>query len=80
MVEAKNPWQVTPAGLDQVLRGLQRIHCGYFISDFLAGVLQPPAVELGPSCVALEQLFGYMVRNGKVYGVLTTMKGWCFLR
>jgi hypothetical protein len=21
-----------------------------------------------------------MVRNGKVYGVLTTMKGWCFLR
>ena len=26
MVEAKNPWQVTPAGLDQVLQGPQRIH------------------------------------------------------
>src|SRR5204863_6994449 len=22
---------------------------------------------------------GYMVRNGKAYGILTTMKGWCFL-
>jgi len=80
MVEAKNPWQVTPAGLDQVLRGPQRIHCGYFISDFLAGVLQVPAGELTPSRLALEQLFGYMVRNGKAYGVLTTMKGWSFLR
>ena len=80
MVEAKNPWQVTPARLDQVLQGPQRIHYGYFISDFLAGVLQLPAGELSPSRLALEQLFGYMVRNGKVYGVLTTMKGWCFLR
>ena len=28
----------------------------------------------------MEQLYGYMVRNGKAYGILTTMKGWCFLR
>ena len=27
----------------------------------------------------LEQLYGYMVRNGKSYDVLTTMKGWCLL-
>jgi len=80
MVEAKNPWQVIPAGLDQVVQGPQRIQCGYFISDFLAGVLQVPAGELSPSRLALEQLFGYMVRNGKAYGVLTTMKGWSFLR
>ena len=79
MVEAKNLWQVTPAGLDQVLRGPQRIHYGYFISDFLAGVLQLPAGDLSPFRLALEPLFGYMVRNGKAYGILTTMKGWCFL-
>jgi len=30
--------------------------------------------------LALEQLYGYLVRNAKVYGVLTTMKGWCFVR
>jgi hypothetical protein len=30
-------------------------------------------------CLAVEQIFGYMVRNGKTYGILTTMKGWCFL-
>lgn len=33
-----------------------------------------------PARLAVEQLYGYMVRNGKAYGVLTTMKGWCFLR
>ena len=33
-----------------------------------------------PARLAVEQLYGYMVRNGKVYGVLSTMKGWSFLR
>jgi hypothetical protein len=33
-----------------------------------------------PARLAIEQLYGYMVRNGKVYGILTTMKGWCFLQ
>jgi hypothetical protein len=33
-----------------------------------------------PARLALEQLYGSMVRNGKAYGILTTMKGWCFLR
>lgn len=28
----------------------------------------------------MEQLYDYMVQNGKAYDVLTTMKGWCFLR
>jgi hypothetical protein len=41
---------------------------------------QVPLTGVYPARLALEQLFGYMVRNGKVYGVLTTMKGWCFLR
>jgi hypothetical protein len=29
--------------------------------------------------LAVEQLFGYMVRNAKTLGILSTMKGWCFL-
>src|SRR5579871_5068126 len=29
--------------------------------------------------LAVEQIYGYMVRNAIVFGVLTTMKGWCFL-
>ena len=33
-----------------------------------------------PARLALERLYGYMVRNGKALGILTTMKGWCFLR
>lgn len=33
-----------------------------------------------PARLALEQLYGYMVRNGKGLGILTTMNGWCFLR
>jgi len=42
--------------------------------------LQLPLGELTPSHLALEQLFGYMVRNEKTYDVLATMKGWSFLR
>jgi hypothetical protein len=33
-----------------------------------------------PAGLGVEQTYGYMVRNGIVYGILTTMKGWCFLR
>jgi hypothetical protein len=29
--------------------------------------------------LAVEQLFGYLVWNGKTIGILSTMKGWCFL-
>ena len=28
----------------------------------------------------MEQLYGYMVRNGCPFGVLSTFKGWCFLQ
>ena len=28
--------------------------------------------------LAVEQLYGYMVRNSKTYGILTTLRGWCF--
>jgi len=74
MVEAKNPWQVTPGRIDQVIQSIAYL-C--VISDFLDAV---PLTGLYPARLALEQLYGYMVRNGKTYGVLTTMKGWCFLR
>ena len=41
---------------------------------------QVPLAGNFPARLAVEQLYGYMVRNGKVYGILTTMKGWCFLQ
>jgi len=39
-----------------------------------------PVDGIHPARLAVEQLYGYMVRNAKVFGVLSTMKGWCFLR
>ena len=38
-----------------------------------------PVSGIHPGRLAVEQLFGYMVRNAKTHGILTTMKGWCFL-
>jgi hypothetical protein len=31
-----------------------------------------------PGRLAVEQLYGYMVRNSKTLGILTTLRGWCF--
>ena len=31
-----------------------------------------------PGRLAVEQLYGYMARNTKVFGILTTLRGWCF--
>ena len=47
------------------------------ISNFLDDV---PLTGEYPARLALEQQYRYIVRNGKAYGVLTTMKGWSFLR
>lgn len=74
MLEAKNPWQVTPALIDSVINSA--IH-SLFLTDTLD---QVPLVGYYPARLAIEQLYGYMVRNAKPYGILTTMKGWCFLR
>ena len=41
---------------------------------------QVPLDENYPGRLAVEQLYGYMVRNAKAFGILTTMKGWCFLQ
>jgi hypothetical protein len=48
-------------------------------------VLEWPLITLGTvpvgfhrGRVAVEQLYGYMARNGKAYGILTTLRGWCF--
>jgi hypothetical protein len=32
-----------------------------------------------PGRLAVEQTYGYMVRNGKQYGILTTVNGWVFM-
>ena len=80
MLEIKNPWQVTPAGIDQVIRATQSITYRCIISNLLDNNdnRDVPAREVASSRLALEQLYGYMVRNGKTYGVLATVKGWCF--
>jgi hypothetical protein len=39
-----------------------------------------PVEGLYPGRLAIEQLYGYMVRNHIAYGVLSTMKGWAFLQ
>ena len=74
MVEVKNPWQVMPALIDQVIQSITNQR---FLSDLLDLV---PLSARYHTRLALEQLYGYMVHNGKVYGVLTGLKGWCFLR
>jgi hypothetical protein len=29
-----------------------------------------------PGRLAVEQIYGYMIRNAKCLGIITTMKGW----
>jgi hypothetical protein len=56
---------------------VQGISCHCILTNLLD---QVPLSGRYPARLALEQLYGYMVRNGKEYGVLTTLKGWCFVR
>jgi hypothetical protein len=74
LLEVKNPWQVTPTFIDAVINGRTHLLSNIDIVD------EVPLTGLHPARLAVEQLYGYMVRNGKAYGVLTTMKGWCFFR
>lgn len=37
-----------------------------------------PVQGLHPGRLAIEQLYGYMTRNAKAFGILTTLRGWCF--
>ena len=69
---SRNPWQVTPALIDQVMQSIAR-RC--VLSNLLD---QVPLSGRYPARLALEQLYGYMVRNGKVYGVLTTFERMVF--
>src|SRR5437762_1728311 len=76
ILEVKNPWQVTPILIDNVINSTHSL-----LSSFTADIVdQVPLNGTYPARLAVEQLYGYMVRNGKTYGILTTMKGWCFLR
>jgi hypothetical protein len=46
----------------------------------MANIDTAPITGLHPGRLAVEQLYGYMVHNRKTIGILTTLKGWCFLR
>src|SRR5271169_824742 len=37
-----------------------------------------PLTGIHAGRLAVEQLYGYMTRNAKTYGILTTLSGWCF--
>jgi hypothetical protein len=70
--EIKNPWLVTPQQIDAVIDGLSLLFIGLLISG------TAPVRGLHPGRLAVEQLYGYMTRNAKTYGILTTLRGWCF--
>ena len=74
LIEVKNPWLVTPQRINEVLNGLTP-HTSAMLTTGTAPIEGEHAGRL-----AVEQLYGYMVRNGKTLGILTTMKGWCFIR
>lgn len=37
-----------------------------------------PLLGIHAGRLAVGQLYGYMVRNSKTFGLLTTLRGWCF--
>jgi hypothetical protein len=73
LMEVKTPWLVTPEQIDAVIDGKFLI-CIYAHS---LGRAHPAGVHSGR--LAVEQLYGYMVRNAKTLGIISTLKGWCFL-
>jgi hypothetical protein len=49
-------------------------------SVFMLMVLgRAPLTGIHSGRLAVEQLYGYMVRNAKTLGIISTLKGWCFL-
>jgi hypothetical protein len=46
----------------------------------IANVAVNPILGEHAGRLALEQIYGYMVRNACPLGILSTFKGWCFLR
>ena len=45
----------------------------------IVGVALQNVSDAHPGRLAVEQTYGYMVRNGKQYGILTTVNGWVFM-
>jgi hypothetical protein len=73
VIEMKTFWKVSSESIDEVLNGKRLIRTIWMtkgtapISGYHAGRL------------AIEQTYGYMVRNGKQIGILTTVNGFVFL-
>jgi len=75
--EVKCPWLVTPARIDQVLH---TINPQGFPFHVIANSVTVNPILGDPAQLAVEQIFGYMVRNACLYGIISTFKGWCFLQ
>jgi len=73
LIEVKNPWLITSQGINEVLNGLA-------LSSAILITCSAPVEGEYAGHLAVEQLYGYMVHNGKTLGTLTTMKGWCLIR
>jgi hypothetical protein len=74
VMEGKNPWRITPAQINEVLND------SFSQPDFL--LIKGTADVSGdhPDRLAVEQVYGYMIRNSVPFGIITTMCGWVFLR
>lgn len=72
IIEVKTFWKVTPSSIDQVINGMPS---GFIHSDLGTAPLE--GYHAGR--LAVEQTYGYMVRNGRKYGILTTINGFVFM-
>ena len=79
--DVKCPWLVKPVRIDQVLHTIDPLGFRLNLMSSLMMQSPPPPLPYGHAGrLAVEQIFGYMVRNGCPYGIISTYKGWCFLQ
>jgi len=65
----KKPWKVTPRFIDAVLAGMS---CDLIKVNYGDENLKNGEHD---GRLAVEQLYGYMIRNAKTLGLISTMKG-----
>ena len=73
VMELKTFWKVTSVKIAEVLNG-DSVRFLKFAD--VKGTASATTSHVGR--LAIEQIYGYMVRNAKKYGILTTVNGWVF--
>jgi hypothetical protein len=79
VILVKTSWQLTPQQVNALLD--VAADPGTTRSSMLIDLANPQISDeqFQYARLAVEQIYGYMVRNAKRVGILTTMKGWSFL-